>query len=152
MFEHTAASDVMIPCTVLLRPDDCVELAAAVLRQTGLEAVPVVDACGRLVGIVAREMVRGHDSHLADASDSLVLVRDIMEDVVSCHDQRTSFADVMEFFAADPRPILFLVEDQRPVGFVTRGSLRALSQPVTSATFGAAKPLSGSSSYLVVSD
>ena len=52
MFEQVVARDIMTPCTLLLHMDHALRRAAALIRQTGLPAMAVVDANGKLVGLV----------------------------------------------------------------------------------------------------
>jgi predicted transcriptional regulator len=46
------ARDLMRSCEATLRPDDSIERAARVMRETETGAVPVVDASNRLIGMI----------------------------------------------------------------------------------------------------
>ena len=52
--EATAtAGDLMRACSATLRPEDSIERAARVMRETQDGSIPVVDVAGRLIGIVS---------------------------------------------------------------------------------------------------
>ena len=53
VFEHTVARNIMTPCTVVLREDDTLEKASDWFRRIRLPALPVVDAMGKLKGMIA---------------------------------------------------------------------------------------------------
>jgi len=46
------ARDLMHRCEATLRPEDSIERAARLMTETGDKAIPVVDAAGRLIGII----------------------------------------------------------------------------------------------------
>jgi len=48
------AGDLMTSPAVTVRPDDTIEHAARLMYHRGLERLPVVDAAGRLTGIITR--------------------------------------------------------------------------------------------------
>src|SRR4029078_7577258 len=50
LFNRTLPRDVMTPCSVFLQPDELLHDAADLLQQTGLEAIPVIDSQGQLLG------------------------------------------------------------------------------------------------------
>src|SRR5690606_35766452 len=51
LFERTVARDVMTPCTVFVRPDEPIAQALDLMHQSRLEALPVVDSDGLLLGL-----------------------------------------------------------------------------------------------------
>jgi len=60
-YEHALAKssrsvgDVMTTTVVVLAPDTPITEAAAIMRERGVNRIPIVDADGGLVGIVARD-------------------------------------------------------------------------------------------------
>ena len=50
---RTTARDLMKACSATLRPEDSIERAARVMRETHDGSLPVVDGAGRLIGIVS---------------------------------------------------------------------------------------------------
>jgi CBS domain-containing protein len=132
LFEDTVARDVMTACPVQLRVDDSVDRAAALLEQTGLYAVPVVDGQGKLTGVVTQET---DWSRLSGSWRGKRNVREVMIAHPPSENEFTSFGALVDFFAADPGSLLVIVADHRPTGIVTRDNLAALSEPLNSTSF-----------------
>jgi diguanylate cyclase (GGDEF)-like protein len=150
LFEHTVARDVMTPCTATLRGDDPVDRAAALLEQTGLFAVPVVDGEGKLAGVITQET---DWNRLSGSWRGRRQVREVMNTHPPCENEFTSFSALVDFFAADSGSLLVIVDGGRPTGLVTRDNLAALSEPLTTASFSphADEPAHGSR-YLLVAE
>lgn len=62
-------SKLMKRAVPVCRPDDPLDRAAARMRATGIDALPVVDNAGRLVGLLRRSLVPDDGD---DASDTTV--------------------------------------------------------------------------------
>jgi diguanylate cyclase (GGDEF)-like protein len=149
LFERTLARDVMTPSTLTIKPDEPVAQAAALLRQSRLTALPVVDENGKLVGLVSESSV---PAGRADIERSSRRVRDVLSLDPPRYDEETTFAALMEFFTRDSRSLIVITHQDRPTGVVTRASLAALSEPLTSDSFAASRPYSGTSDYLLVAE
>lgn len=128
LFERTTVRDVMTPCTVRVHPDETVGQAVALFRQTRMEAIPVVDAEDHLVGLVTHENLR-------QQSAPGQTIAQVMTSKVPQFEESTRFSSLMDFFAQQNEPLTLIVRGQRPTGFVTRNSLRALIEPITASTF-----------------
>jgi CBS domain-containing protein len=60
------ARDVMTAVVVTVTPDICVEDIAKLLLERNISAVPVLDAAGRLVGIVSEgDLMRRRENETA---------------------------------------------------------------------------------------
>jgi predicted transcriptional regulator len=151
LFEHTVARDVMTACTVSLRVDDSVDRAAALLDQTGLFAVPVVDGQGKLAGVVTQDT---DWNRLSGSWRGKRNVRELMNAHPACENEFTSFAALVDYFGADPGSLLVIVDDHRPTGIVTRDNLAALSEPLNSSSFypPGDEDLMPGSKYLLVAE
>ena len=147
LFERTLARDVMTPCTLSLRPDEPVAHAVALLRQSHLTAIPVVDESGKLLGLVSEDNV---PAGRADIERSSRRVSDAQSLDPPRYDEETTFAALMEFFTRDSRSLIVITHEDRPTGVVTRASLAALSEPLTIDSFAAGRPYSRTSDYLLV--
>jgi len=132
LFEHTVARDVMTPCVVTLRVDDPVDRAAAVLRQTRLFAVPVVDEQGQLAGIVTQET---DWSRLSSSWRGRKSVGEVMNTHPASENEYTSFASLVESISADSNSVIVIVDERRPTGLITRDNLASLSEPLHTASF-----------------
>ena len=64
--------------------------------------------------------------------------------------EQTSFAELVGFFSHDPRGLAVVVDDDRPTGIVTRGSLAELSSHLTADCFASTGGDTSTSDYLVV--
>jgi diguanylate cyclase (GGDEF)-like protein len=77
--EVLRASDVMTPEPVTIRADSDLEAATELVRARGFRRLPVIDAGGRLVGILTQtDLLRGHVRalrHERDALEATVAVR-----------------------------------------------------------------------------
>jgi two-component system cell cycle response regulator len=151
MFERTVARDVMVPCTLLLRPRQTVDQAAVLLRRTGLDEVPVVDTDGRLVGLAAAGMVLDQLCGSKGAASSPSIAEVMSTEVVS-YDEQTPLAMLIDFFTRDARSLVVITHDGRPTGLVSTASLASLSEPLTSASFAPDRCHSSTSDYLLVTD
>lgn len=149
LFDRTVARDVMKPCTLLLRPRQTTQQAAALLEQTGLSEAPVVDADGCLVGLLAAETVLDRPG---DADVSLARVVEVMSTEPASYEENTPFATLLDFFSHDARSAVVIVRDGRPTGLVSTAGLASLSEPLTTASFAPAGPYSAGSEYLPVPD
>ncbi len=148
LLEHTTARDVMIPCTVFLRPNEPLGEAIELLGHTQLDAIPVVDADGTLLGLCEQENV----ATLATSDSRTRLTRDVMTSDVQSFDERKSLTSLLDFFTRDPRRVAMVVRDRRPVGFVTCDSLATLWRPLTTTSYAAEVEYSDTSDYLLVPD
>lgn len=149
LFERTLARDVMTPSTLVITPDEPVSLAAALLRQSQLVAIPVVDENGKLVGLVSESSV---PAGRADIERSSRRVRDVLSLDPPRYDEETTFAALMDFFTRDSRSLIVITNQDRPTGVVTRASLAALSEPLTSDSFAPSRPYTAASDYLLVAE
>jgi diguanylate cyclase (GGDEF)-like protein len=145
LFETTVAGDVMIPCSIVLRRDESIQGASSRLGNRGSTAIPVVDGVGTYVGYVTEKAI-------AEAKDGQERVRDLPIADAPCVDEKTKFANLIDFFTQNPHSLVFIVGNGRPVGLVTRNSLTALSDPVDSSTFRAELPQAATVQHLSVCD
>ena len=148
LFERTVAGDVMTPCSIVLQADEQAERAAQLLDRTRLEAIPVVDADGRLLGLCRRP----HAEHGAGGDESHEFVEEVMTRDVQQFSRTDDFGTVMRFFTDDPLALAAVVEDGRPVGLLNCDSLLALSRPIANQALAPRTPFSSTSDYLVVPD
>jgi diguanylate cyclase (GGDEF)-like protein len=146
LFQEIVASDVLTPCTVFLQAGEPATHAAELMRQTLLEAIAVVDAGGRLVGLCTKDQVSGETVD----SRSGRLVRDVMTSDVRRFSRQEEFASLMDFFNLDPLAWAVVAHDGRPVGLLNCDSLLALSQPVGTAALAAPPPYTDRTEYLLI--
>ncbi|MGY1739611.1 MULTISPECIES: CBS domain-containing protein [unclassified Blastococcus] len=129
--------DVMTRAVVTVGPDTSAEYAGEVMAEHGFAALPVVDADGRLVGIVAEADVlrdrlpRDPRLHLRrDPEPARVLpllVRGVMTAGVRSVDPTADVSDVAQLFVDGHLRSVPVVDGGRVVGIVSRRDLlRAL--------------------------
>jgi two-component system cell cycle response regulator len=149
LFDRTLARDVMAPVTVVLRVDDPVAHAVALLARTGQPAIPVVDSNGKLAGLVASEDIVAR----AGQSPHPERVADVMTADPVRFDEQATFAKLVSFFSEFERSLAVVVtEGDKPTGIVTRTGLAALSEPLTLESFAPAEDFQPTSDYLLVPD
>ncbi len=132
LFAGTRARDVMLPCSLLLRPNDSTHHAAALLRRCGLSAAPVVDRSGQLLGLAdaAKLTSERPSAHAAD-NGKTTEVADVLQREVTCFELDTPFAKLFDFFVADTAADAVVVDGRRPLGLLSREGLTALIEPAT---------------------
>lgn len=148
LFQHTVASDVMLPCTVTLLASDTIRSADSLCRQTHLAGVAIVDDAEKLVGAVLAEDVSEYLQAMGDPEQpvSRVMLRGV--DTV---EEFTDFAELMRHFAENDSELVIVVDEGHPTGLVSAASLAALSQAPEQPAFCTSSP-SMQSSYLQVAD
>jgi predicted transcriptional regulator len=149
LFERTTARDVMAPCTVLLRTEQTLRHAAALLERSREAALPVVNREGKLAGLVFWESV--FDAPAGRETGSL-RVADLMTSDVPQYDEQTSFATLRDFFTRDSRSVVVITCQGKPTGLVTPDTLAALSLPLTADSFAPTLPANDTTEYLIVPD
>jgi CBS-domain-containing membrane protein len=148
MFDGTVARGVMTPCTVFLQGDEPVGQAVTLLHQTRLDAIPVVDAEGKFLGLCEHSQVIAVD----ESQYTTQRVRDVMTTDVQSFGEAEEFASLLDFFTRDERSLAVVVDGQRPIGLITCNSLLAMSKPVTTLSLAPASQYSDTSEYLMVPD
>jgi CBS domain-containing protein len=133
--------DLMSREVVTVGPDTSAKHAAGVMAEGGFAALPVVDAGGRLVGIVAEaDVLRDRipaDPRLHARRDAArpelplsLLVRGIMTERVRTVEASADVADVARLFVDERLRSVPVVEQGRLVGIVSRRDvLRSLVRP-----------------------
>jgi diguanylate cyclase (GGDEF)-like protein len=153
LFETTLARDVMIPCPLLLAPEESLDQAFALLEQTHLTAAPVVDSEGQLLGVVTREHLETRLPRSGrPRSSSIRLVRHIMATDTPTFDETTSLTHLMEFFSLEGHEMALIVREGKPLGTVTCQGLAALNDRLATDRFVPCERASVESAFLVVPD
>jgi CBS domain-containing protein len=154
------ATDVMTPTVITVDPDTTVQGLAALLSERGISGAPVVDATGRMIGIVSEgdllhraelgtegRAERRHSwwlDHFASgqARDYVKshgrTVKDIMSRDVVTVTEETDLAEIATLLETNRIKRLPVVRDGKIVGIVTRSNLvRALVASPAAASSGA---------------
>ena len=120
---RATARDLMRACPVTLRPEDSIERAARVMRETHDGSIPVVDGAGRLIGIVSyrditvKLVAKGASIQHAQVSDCMT------GEAFACSADCTfeSCLSAMSWHQVKRLPIVD--DDHRIIGTVTRSDL-----------------------------
>ncbi len=126
-FRATLARDVMTPFTLHLHEEDTVAAAAALHAQSKLQWLPVTDPRGRLSGMVE---CRRLDDEDAGASVAEVMVADLAQ-----LSDGATFNAVMDCFVQQEEPVVVILRDDQPDGFIAREQFLALVRPVSADMF-----------------
>jgi two-component system, cell cycle response regulator len=146
LFERTVARDVMKPCTVVLKSDEPISRATELFERTRLEAIPVVDTAGNLLGLCRATQIEA----MAESAVSHQIVKDIMTINVKRFGGCDDFATVMKFFTDDPMTLAVVVDSARPIGLLNCDSLLSLSRPMSLGSLNVQSHFSDTSEYLLV--
>jgi len=143
------AWDIMIPHPLALYPEDTVEQAQALLTQTQLAHLPVVDGTGVLQGLVsARSLQTSERKSATRNSGSIRFVRAVMQGTVAQFDEETPVRKLQSHFAAESSSVVVITRQGRPLGLVYRDSLASLEEHLTRRTFAPKGAFSLDSDYL----
>ena len=148
MFARTVARDLMTPCTLAVRGDETLEAAAGLLRRSRLHVLPIVDAEGKLSGVLSSENVLKK----VEAGQGTELVNESAETGAPQVQENTSFTELMEMFIEESRGFVVVVDGKKPSGYVTRDGLAALIEPLSSESFAPSESFTDSSDFLLVPD
>ncbi len=148
LLEGTVAGDVMIPCAVFVQPNESIGEVVDLFHQTRLEGIPVVDGDGKLLGLCEQANVIA----VPESQHATRVVRDVMTTDIPTFGEREGLTVLMDFFNRDPRSLVIVAREGRPVGFVTCNCLVALSRPVTSGSLAAESKYCDTTEYLLVPD
>jgi len=120
MFQGITARHVMSPLSTCLREDQTLGQAAELLLHSQTNAMPVVDAQGRLVGIVS-------EKDLLAAMVSLDCwhspVREVMKPNVTCYEEDTPIRTIYKFLCRVSIRRVVIVDRGRPTGTISRRTL-----------------------------
>lgn len=120
LFHGTTARHVMTPMVACLREDETVGQAAEFFLRSRINSTPVVDAQGKLVGILS-------ERDLMAAVVSLDCwqrpVHEVMKPNVICYEEHAPIQTIYEFLCRVSIRRVVITKDERPTGTISRGTL-----------------------------
>jgi len=150
LFATTAARDVMIACPLTIGADESVDQGLALLEQTQLAMLPVIDADGRLLGLVTEARLQGaHSPANRPRQASVRLVRHVMQTDYQKFDELAPLSEMMEYFADSEHDYAVVVRDGRPLGLIYCQGLAVLNERLQITAFQPAGTSEGSEFLLV---
>jgi diguanylate cyclase (GGDEF)-like protein len=146
-FVTVTARDVMQPFGFLLRPDVDFRRACGQLLKSALEYFAVIDNNRSLIGTIHRDELVVHAPGKGDqvSTDSRLPLHKPF-----AVPEETPFGDLVERFTSEDDPLVVVVRDREPRGYITREGFLNLIEPVHTDTFRPTTPFSSSADYLVV--
>lgn len=134
--QHTA-SEIMTTPVVTIRANRPVVEAANLMVQRNLKRLPVVDAEGRLVGMLSRiDVLRtvAREARVPAGAKpvhgELHVLRDVMRSDVPRVAPEARLPEIVDKMAAsDLKRVIVVDDEQRPVGVITDGDLVARVRP-----------------------
>jgi two-component system cell cycle response regulator len=120
MSEGATAADLMLPPAAILSPATPLVEAAQHLLSMRTDALPVVDARGVLLGLVGEQDLA---SAMRTPHDWFRPVAEVMQQHPPCFRPDTPARAIREFLARNGVSQVVIVEEQRPVGLVSRFAL-----------------------------
>jgi GGDEF domain-containing protein/CBS domain-containing protein len=139
LFADTVLRNIMVPCPRLLRASDSLQRADALLTQTRLPALPVVDEEGKLAGLLP---ATGPRLRLA-ADSSAGTVGEVMQKEAVSFDEATTLPALIDYFSQESPPVVVIVHKGRPTGLVTPETLATLVEPLSTASFTSGRETAG---------
>lgn len=136
--QEKTAQDVMTSPVVTAREDEALGYVVQQLLDKGLKRMPVVDAEGRLAGMVSRlDILRatagngGGQQEQSPAPHPGQTIGELMTAEVPVVHVNDDLADVLQhILRADTKRVIVLDEQERPAGIITDGDLVARVSPV----------------------
>ncbi|OHB66242.1 MAG: hypothetical protein A2V70_04990 [Planctomycetes bacterium RBG_13_63_9] len=120
LFHAVTARHVMNPMVACLREDETVGLAAEFFLRSRTNSTPVVDAEGKLTGILSEKDIM---AAMVSPDFWQLPVHELMRPNVVCYDEATSIQMIYEFLCRVSIRRVVIIRDDRPVGTVSRGTL-----------------------------
>lgn len=119
-FGRVTAEEIMTPLIASLEATTPLDEATSFLLNLRLESTPIIDEAGKLVGVLGEE----------DLADALTnpqawewTVADVMKRNPACFALRAAASVVHEFLARSGARRVIVLDQQRPVGIVSRASI-----------------------------
>lgn len=120
LFRGIRAQHVMNPVVACLREDETVGQAAEFFLRSRIQSTPVVDAGGKLRGILS-------EKDLLTALVSLdcwkLPIHEVMKPNVICYEEDTPIRTIYEFICRVAIRQVVIVKDNCPTGIISRGTL-----------------------------
>ena len=117
------ARDLMTTCLVTVRPEDSIERAARLMSESDCGAVPVVDATGRLLGIITnrditrRLVARGLSIPHAQVSDCMT------SEAFACSADNSVDSCMLGMSWHKVRCFPIVDDEHRVIGMISQGDL-----------------------------
>src|SRR3974390_450025 len=121
------ASDVMVPHVITVGPELDVKAVANTLAANGISAVPVIDICNKILGIVSegdltRRIASGAERKRPTGSHGRK-AKDVMTHDVITVDPETPLQEIANLFEQRGIKRVPVVKKERLVGIVSRANL-----------------------------
>jgi CBS domain-containing protein len=120
---RVTARDLMTPCAATLRPEDSIERAARLMSETDSGLIPVVDAVGRLIGIITdrdiavKLIALGVSIPHAQVSDCMI------GEAFACSADSSLESCISAMSWHQLKQILIVDDEHRVVGCISRSDL-----------------------------
>ncbi|MCX7426188.1 MAG: diguanylate cyclase [Planctomycetia bacterium] len=120
VFQDITASQVMSPMVACLGQDESVGQAADFFLRSRINSTPVVDADGKLVGILSEKDLM---AAMVSLKSWQTPVRDVMKPNVIWYEEDTPIETIYEFLCRVSIRRVVIVAGDRPIGTISRGTL-----------------------------
>ena len=119
-FQGVSARHVMAPLTICLQEDQTIGQAAELFLRWRINSTPVVDAEGKLAGIVAEKDLL---AAMVGLNCWNIPVRDVMKSNVTCYEEDTPLRTIYKLICRVSIRRVVIVKQGRPTGTISRGTL-----------------------------
>jgi CBS domain-containing protein len=114
------ARQVMTTLVAGLSQDDTIDVASRYFLRFRIAIAPVIDDEGKLVGVLSEKDVM---SVMLQPEWWTLLIRNVMKSNVVCYEEDTPALTIYEFLCRVTLRAAVIVNQGRPTGLITRGSL-----------------------------
>jgi CBS domain-containing protein len=146
-FASVSARDIMQPFSYLLQSGLDFDRVAPRLLTSGLEYFAVVDKNRSLVGVIGRDQLPQSGPSPADPPPTATGPPLIAPQTVA---EEAPFSEVVERFSTEDLPLLVVVRNKEPRGYISREGFLNLIEPIHTSTFRPTWPFSQGTDYLIV--
>jgi CBS domain-containing protein len=120
LFHGISARHVMTPLVACLQLDETVGRAAEFFLRSRINSAPVVDADGKMVGMVSEKDIMGA---MVSLDCWRTPIREVMKPNVIWYEEETPIQTIYEFLCRVSIRRVMIAKDDRPTGAITRGTL-----------------------------
>ncbi|PQO44729.1 diguanylate cyclase [Blastopirellula marina] len=146
LFDGTTTADVLRPSFVQLATDSPADEVIAAFAKHDLDVAPVLDAQRKFAGAITRQIVQNR----ADRSRELTAA-ELLDASFPQMESNVSFSELVNFFSEHPTPCVAIVDQGKPLGFVSRDDLALLSEPLDSTSYSESRDDIPTTEFYVVS-
>ncbi|MCL2742299.1 MAG: diguanylate cyclase [Planctomycetaceae bacterium] len=120
LFEDVSAGDTMTPFSLSLNENETISATADFFLNTSIEALPVVNNEGNLLGVVSQKNLI---ALIGDIERWHGTISGLVEPSIISYPSETPLRYIYDFFCRVSTSQILILENKKPAGFISRSSL-----------------------------